>query len=380
MFKKGSYFYYAMANGMFYFSWAMFASIISVYLAGIGCDATEISLITSSSALFAIITQPVAGLIADKINSPKTVSLVCAVAAIISGMMFAYSKSFIFLFLFNGATQGMLNGIVALSDRLATAAPFPYGTIRVWGSILYAIGCQVTGLVYESISPTANYYIFALSMLLTIAGFIGMYDAKLQKPAIKPKTSENVFQVLLKNKPFLLFLLIYSLFWGTAGAQAVYMPLMMTDSGATTGLIGTTFLLGALSEIPMVLFSDKIMSRFSYRALMIFACVMSLIRYGWYATIPNPTYIMYAFFFQGTTTIVFMMVTVRLMMELVDERYLNSAYGISNMIAKGIAVVIFQIVFGQIVNFFGYTAMYGVAFVITAVALLLCLGFRPVRK
>ena len=34
MLKKGSYFYYALANGMFYFSWGMFACIISVYLAG----------------------------------------------------------------------------------------------------------------------------------------------------------------------------------------------------------------------------------------------------------------------------------------------------------------------------------------------------------
>lgn len=42
MFKKGGYIYYAMGNGMFYFSWAMFACIISVYLADVGCSATEI--------------------------------------------------------------------------------------------------------------------------------------------------------------------------------------------------------------------------------------------------------------------------------------------------------------------------------------------------
>lgn len=61
MFKKGSYIYYALGNGMFYFSWAMFSCIISVYLAGINCSATEISLITSAAALFAMATQPITG-------------------------------------------------------------------------------------------------------------------------------------------------------------------------------------------------------------------------------------------------------------------------------------------------------------------------------
>ena len=47
--KKGSYLYYALANGMFYYAWGTFACIISVYLAGIGFIATDISLITSAS-------------------------------------------------------------------------------------------------------------------------------------------------------------------------------------------------------------------------------------------------------------------------------------------------------------------------------------------
>ena len=70
MIKKGSYFYYALANGMFYFSWGIFACIISVYLAGQGCSATQISLITSAAPLFAIVSQPICGMLADKLKSP----------------------------------------------------------------------------------------------------------------------------------------------------------------------------------------------------------------------------------------------------------------------------------------------------------------------
>ena len=171
MFKKGSYIYYALGNGMFYFSWAMFSCIISVYLAGINCSATEISLITSAAALFAMATQPITGFLADKFKSPKLVAIITGALTIIFGLLFASTKSFIFLFLLNGFTQGCLNGITALTDRLATASPYPFGAIRVWGSILYAIAAQVSGIVYDYISPTANFYIFAAGLLLMLFSF-----------------------------------------------------------------------------------------------------------------------------------------------------------------------------------------------------------------
>lgn len=95
MLKKDSYFYYASANALFYFAWAMFASMITVYLAGESLSTSQISWITSASSLFAIISQPICGLIADKIQSPKLVSIVCGALAIISGIFFClYSLIF----------------------------------------------------------------------------------------------------------------------------------------------------------------------------------------------------------------------------------------------------------------------------------------------
>lgn len=157
MFKKNSYFYYAAANALFYFSWAMFASMITVYLAGESLSTSQISLVTSASSLFAIVTQPICGLIADKIQSPKIVSIGCGVLAICTGIAFASTHAFFLLFLFNGLTQGFLNGLVILTDRLATACPYGYGSIRLWGSVAYAIGAQVSGMIYEMLFPQAHY-------------------------------------------------------------------------------------------------------------------------------------------------------------------------------------------------------------------------------
>lgn len=98
MFKRGSYFYYALGNGMFYYAWGTFACIISVYLAGKGCSATEISLITSAAPLFAMVSQPVCGMMADKLKSPRLVGMICMILCALCGMLFAYSHHFLLLF------------------------------------------------------------------------------------------------------------------------------------------------------------------------------------------------------------------------------------------------------------------------------------------
>lgn len=381
MFKKGSYLYYALGNGMFYFSWAMFACIISVYLAGINCSATEISLITSAAALFAMATQPITGFLADKFRSPKKVAIITGILTIIFGLLFAYTKSFIFLFLLNGFTQGCLNGITALTDRLATAAPYPFGTIRVWGSLLYAIAAQISGIVYDYVSPLANFYIFAAGLVIMIFSFYMMYDAKpIVVNKTKKVTTKEVITHLWKNKSFKIFLLIFILFQGPSSAQSVYLPLVIKGLGGTTTIVGTTLLLSTLSEIPAVLFSDRYMKKVSYKTLMIFACLLSIIRFVWYATCPNPYLIMSVFFFQGLTTIIFILVSVKIVLDLVEEEYVNSAYGISSMLAKGFSALIFQFVAGIILDYFpgntGYTVMYLLFATSITLSLILCFKFK----
>lgn len=61
---------------------------------------------------------------------------------------------------------------------------------------------------------------------------------------------------------------------------------------------------------------------------------------------------MSVFFFQGLTTIVFILVAVRIILDLVDEQYVNSAYGISSMLAKGFSALIFQIIGGRVLDIF----------------------------
>lgn len=373
MLKKDSYFYYASANALFYFAWAMFASMITVYLAGESLSTSQISWITSASSLFAIISQPICGLIADKIQSPKLVSIACGTLAIMSGTFFAYTHSFLLLFLLNGLTQGFLNGLVILTDRLATACPYGYGGIRLWGSVAYATGAQVSGMIYQILFPQANYIIFGVSMLIMIICLLMMKDQKNGIQSREKIKSNDIFKYLLTNKAFIYFVLIYCLYQGIATSQGIYFPLYMHAIGASTGLVGTALFLFSLADIPIFLISDHLLRRFHYRTILILSCLIASLRYFFYALLPNPNWILYFFFLQSLSNTFVMIAAVKVILDLVDEKYLNTAYGLSAMLAKGIFPLIIQISCGYLLDWIGGTQGYVITYYLYAAVAILCL-------
>lgn len=55
---------------------------------------------------------------------------------------------------------------------------------------------------------------------------------------------------------------------------------------------------------------------------------MSVVNFVWYATFqPNRNLIVAVFVFKGLSTILFTMITVRLIMEIVEDKYVSTAFG-----------------------------------------------------
>lgn len=115
---------------------------------------------------------------------------------------------------------GFLNGLVLLTDRLATACPYGYGSIRLWGSVAYTIGAQVSGMIYEMLFPLAHYFIFVLSLLAMLFCLYQMRDQKTSLPKKEKIQTKTIFKHLFTNKAFLYYVLIYCLTRGLPPPRA----------------------------------------------------------------------------------------------------------------------------------------------------------------
>lgn len=72
---------------------------------------------------------------------------------------------------------------------------------------------------------------FYAAMFLAGIGFLGMHDTKPEKEETT-FSKEEIKRALFKNKPFVMFVLIFILFQGPTTTNGVYMPLLITHMEA----------------------------------------------------------------------------------------------------------------------------------------------------
>ena len=232
---QNSYLSYFFMYNFYYLSWALFSALISVYLMGMGFKASEVSLVVSASFLISLITQPIIGKWNDQYNLKK-VNTVLFVIAIVGGLVFMLSCHLIMIMISYSVVLMSINGVNPIMEKIATASPYQYGKIRIWGTIGYALGSQLAGLLYERISPQSIFIVFVFTMFLCILGLLGT------QPQMQ-KQSQNVEKVktrdILKNKKFLYYLLICGLFYGVTYMSNTFIPSMLTDKGLDVGITST---------------------------------------------------------------------------------------------------------------------------------------------
>lgn len=194
---KNSYLSYFLMYNFYYLSWALFSALISVYLMGMGFKASDVSLVVSASFLTSLITQPIIGKWNDQYNLKKVNVILFSIAAI-GGIVFMLSRSLVMITISYSIVLMMINGVNPVMEKIATASPYQYGKIRIWGTIGYALGSQLAGLLYEKVSPQSIFIVFVMTMSLCILGLLGT-EPQMKVENVKEKTKTKSID-LFKNR------------------------------------------------------------------------------------------------------------------------------------------------------------------------------------
>lgn len=104
------------------------------YLMGKGYRASQVSLVVSASFLASMITQPVIGTWNDRYDMKKVDTLLFILASA-GAVVFMLSDSLVMITISYSAVLVMINGVNPVMEKIATTSPYPYGKIRVWGTI-----------------------------------------------------------------------------------------------------------------------------------------------------------------------------------------------------------------------------------------------------
>ena len=276
---KNSYLSYFLMYNFYYLSWAVFSALISVYLLDKGFKASEVSLVVSTSFLTSMIFQPVIGMLSDYFDVKKVNFVLFGLAAL-GGLAFMFADSLIAIIIGYSFVLTLINGTTPVMEKIASSSPYQYGKIRIWGTIGYAIGSWLAGMIYQCISPSAIFVCFIFTMTLCIIGLLGTEtpDDLAQEKEEKTKTS-----TLFHNHKYLYYLVIASVFQGITNMANTYIPAMFQNDGLPVNIVSTILSFAVICEAPLVLFSHKFMDKLSNKKLLIIAYTMISIQFLCYA-------------------------------------------------------------------------------------------------
>lgn len=369
---QGSYLSYFLMYMFYYLSMALFSGLISVYLMDKGYKASDVSLVVSCSFILSMITQPFIGNLCDRYDKKKVNGILLAIAGIF-GIVFILANNIYMIAIVYSVVLAILNGVNPIIERMATVSKHKYGLIRIWGTIGYASGSQVSGLIYRYISPEAMYLFFVAGMVLCVIGILGTIDVKEIEQTNEEKTS---MKDVLFNKKLLFYLVISCIFYGITNVNSTYLPSMYQHNGLTVSQATTVIFAGTMMELPVILLSRFYMNKIGNKQLLMLSFILLIVQFMTYAYIPNVVIqIIMTFLTKSVTTMAFIMINMKVIATIIDGSHQMSALSIVSTF-KSFSSIIFQMIAGYLIDLYSYQFFYGFLFVCAIIGLVLCILYK----
>lgn len=368
---KNSYFSYFLMYNFYYLSWTLFSALISVYLLDKGFKASDVSFVVSASYLTSMVAQPVIGAWNDRFDIKKVDALLFA-GACIGGIIFMTADSLVMIAVSYSFVLMLLNGTNPVMEKMATMSPYPYGKIRIWGTIGYALGSQLAGVLYDMISPGAVFIAFVGTMILCIAGLLGTEPGDGQNAG----TSREKVKVrdLFKNRKFVYYLCICVIFYGITNMGNTFIPSMLTEKGLDVGIASTILSVAVVCEAPLVLFSYRFMDKAANKTLLLISMGMVWVQCAVYGfDLPVPFIILATLMAKHPAAMLYIMVNLKVVNTLISEKQQITALAFVATV-KNLSSILFQSIAGYILDAASYSALFLICFGCMAGGMVL-LGF-----
>ena len=369
---KNSYLSYFLMYNFYYLSWAIFSGLISIYLLDKGFKASEVSLVVSTSFLTSMIFQPVIGMFSDRYDVKK-VNFVLFTLAGIGGLAFMFASSLITITIGYSFVLTLINGTNPVMEKIASSSPYQYGKIRIWGTIGYATGSWLAGMIYQLISPSAIFICFIITMILCIIGLLGTQTPSElgQNNEEKTKTS-----TLFHNYKYLYYLIIAAIFQGITNMANTYIPAMFQNDGLKVSLVSTILSFAVLCEAPLVLFSHKFMDKLTNKRLLIIAYSMITIQFLCYAlNVWLPLKVIITLITKHPSGMLFIMINLKIVSTLVPKEHQITALAFVQTL-RNLSSIIFQNIAGQILDISSYQILFALSLIVIVVGFVLVILFK----
>lgn len=332
--------YFLLFYMVVYMGNAVYGTYIPVYFQSVGATPAQIGTLLSLGPLVAVLAQPLWGAVGDR---ARTKNSVLAILLAGSGLtilffplsdMFYYLLAMVCLFTFFQTSTFAISDAITL-EELDKQKRWSFGPIRLGGTIGFAI-------MSISFGYLAKYDIGYLFPVYASVMLISLLLLTRFPKVSGYQSSGNKMQVwvLFKNRKLMMYMGINLVLQITLGYYYSFFPIYFREMGADNVLIGWSMVISSLSEIPFLLFADRIMKRVRLTHILLISGIATALRWFAFSFVVNPYWVLPAQLLHG---LIFIVLTVTMAMYInreVPKELKASGQTLNGLLSLGIARII----------------------------------------
>lgn len=282
---------------MLFFAMASYYPLLGKYYKELHFSGTQIGLLFSAATFITMCMQPIWGAICDKRGRCKEIFLLMHLAIIVISLVLPFIQNFSLLLLMVILHFAFQSGLFPLIDTMIYKDIHDFGAIRLWGSIGFALMVLFSGKISEVIG--LRYMFFIYSFLMVFSLIISSKIQELKNDALSNKFSINSIKELFRKR-YILFLLMGIFIMGVFSTGNVYFSILFSDKNGSMTAFGITYFLLAVSEVPFLRVSTKIIKKYGVENVIFFSGLILLSRFLLYGTAKSHHVLIYSSIVMGS--------------------------------------------------------------------------------
>ncbi len=360
-----------------YFALGAFVPLIAQYLLEIGLNGVQIGTIMGFGMFTGVIAAPLWGMLCDQTGSNKRILYILLLLPAILSLILIFCKNYYVILVVYGSFSLFQNSIFPLTDALTLKFTSAFGKIRLWGSLGFAIGVFITGMIAHAIGLKSIFIIYCVGIVITALFLMNIHEEK-SVPSYEHKFKG--IGELLRNKPYIVFVLASIFSHGPFVAHTSYFSILYTQVGGNLAGFGLVLMMSMASEAPMMHWIHKLQEKFYAETLLIITTIISILRWYWYSTMPSPQWLFGTFFLQGIVTGIFIALGLQYVAAVTKQENRATAITVYSSISMGFGAMICQFLGGIILDYYGSGGIYFSFSMFNIIALILFMGLRKMKE
>jgi PPP family 3-phenylpropionic acid transporter len=368
---------FSMLEFLFFGACAAYYPFIVLFMQTLGFNNTIIGIIVAINSFIVIFSPIFWGIVSDWTRSVRKVFIMCISVASLLLLSLPFLQSVLLIGILLSLVTFFESTLAPLLDAWVvrginhSPAKIDYGSIRVWGSIGYALMIYIFTLLIQETSVAT---IFPFYGVMAFFAVILLMRTSTEEPLIPLSFRELKPNRLFKNRKYIIFIIISTLIMIPHRATFIFLPNIVESVGGQKEQVGMLFSLVAISEIPMFLISAKLNTRFKPIHLIIASTIFFVLRQVFYFLATTPFHIVLIQLTQGPSFALYLSGMVYYLYSLAPLELKSTAQTMAASLSFGLSGIIGSFGGGWFIDNFGLKHMYFWGMLASIVASLLFLA------